>query len=378
MATTSRPPKPQIQPEIRRRRRRRVLLAIAALGLALIPAYFGCSRYVAKAVVMAPNQGRGNPLPRDGAAAANARLPDGREYLIPVGPPPATLSVWVIEPEESRGSPGGDTANRSVGTDVGPKWSVSWGVKDAVASRPAGQPRGTILFLHGIRGQKAHMAGMGRTFAERGFRSVLVDLRGHGQSSGDYLSYGLIESRDLSQVLDALKEKGLLTGPVGVYGVSYGAATAIMLAGGDPRIEAAVAVAPFTSLHDIAPRYIRRYLTFGRLLTDGWIADAVRSGGKIAGFDSKQASPIDAIKRAKGHVLLIHGKADDHIPCTHSKRLAAAGQPGTRLVLIDDEDHNTIMRDRTGIMTKETIAWFEQWLGQAASQPATAPRTPAR
>lgn len=358
MVTTPCPSTPRFRPEKRRRRHRRALLVVAALGLALVPAYFGCTRYVAKAVVLTPNQGRGNPLSRDGADASNAQLGNGRELLIPVGPPPATLSIWVMEPEATRGSPGGNAA----------------------VDRPAPTPRGTILFLHGIRGRKAHMAGMGRTFAERGFRSVLVDLRGHGLSSGDYLSYGLIESRDLSQVLDALKEKGLLTGPVGVYGVSYGAATAIMLAGGDPRIEAAVAVAPFTALHDIAPRYIRRYLTFGRLLSDAWIADAVRSAGQIGGFDSKQASPIDAIKRAKGHVLLIHGKADDHIPCTHSKRLQAAGPPGTRLVLIDGEDHNTIMRDRTGIMTKETIAWFEQWLRPGASQPAaTAPATvPAR
>ena len=57
---------------------------------------------------------------------------------------------------------------------------------------------------------------------------------------------------------------------------------------------------------------------------------------------------------------------------THSQRLKAAGPQGTRLVLVDGEDHNSIMWDRSGIMTKETIAWFEQWLGRAASQPATA------
>lgn len=355
MVTTPRSPAVQPQSPRRHFRRRRALLAVVAVGLALVPAYFGCTRYVAKAVVMAPNQGRGNPLPRDKAAESNTRLGDGRELLVPVGPPPATLSVWVIEPEVTRGSPG----------------------TDAAASRPTLSPRGTILLLHGIRGRKAHMAGMGRTLARLGFRTVLVDLRGHGQSSGDYLTYGVVESRDLSQLLDALQEKGLLTRPVGVYGASYGAATSIMLAGDDPRIEAAVAVAPFSSLHDIAPRYIRRYLTFGRLLSDAWIANAVRSGGQIAGFDTKAASPIDAIRRAKGHVLLIHGKADDHIPCTHSQRLQAAGPPGTRLVLVDGENHNSIMWDRSGIMTKETVAWFEEWLRPTASQPATAPRATA-
>ena len=34
---------------------------------------------------------------------------------------------------------------------------------------------------------------------------MLVDLRGHGGSSGRWLTYGVVESRDLSQLIDQLE-----------------------------------------------------------------------------------------------------------------------------------------------------------------------------
>jgi len=63
------------------------------------------------------------------------------------------------------------------------------------------------------------------------YRAVVPDLRGHGRSSGDFLTYGALDAHDLSQLANALDEKGLLSGKLGVVGTSYGAATAIEFAG---------------------------------------------------------------------------------------------------------------------------------------------------
>src|SRR5262249_26780655 len=154
----------------------------------------------AHAIVDAPNAH---------AASLPATVPG--EQRIPVGPPAATLSVGIENPRLP--------------------------------------PRATIFVLHGIRDQKENVRSWAEHLTEAGYRAVLVDSRGHGRSSGEWLTYGVQESRDLSQVLDALA----VDGPVGVMGISYGAATAIEWAAREPRVKAAVAVAPFASLREVVP-----------------------------------------------------------------------------------------------------------------------------
>ncbi len=82
------------------------------------------------------------------------------------------------------------------------------------------QPRGTVVVLHGIRDRKASMLPLGQDLVERGFQALLVDLRGHGASTGAHLTYGVRDREDLSAVLDAVDAQGLLIEPIGVHGAT--------------------------------------------------------------------------------------------------------------------------------------------------------------
>lgn len=126
------------------------------------------------------------PAGRSGEpAAAAGELRCRSASLGTVGPPTATLSVSIIEPKG--GVP----------------------------------PRGTILVLHGIYARSITMLPQARALAYAGYRVALVDLRGHGRSTGDYLTYGVREARDVSQVIDAIEGQQLIAGRIGVLGISY-------------------------------------------------------------------------------------------------------------------------------------------------------------
>jgi pimeloyl-ACP methyl ester carboxylesterase len=277
----------------------------------------------ASAIVYAPNAGHPPSPVEDAPVMVAATGLEARALRVDVGPPRASLALWVVGPAA---------------------------------------PRATVFVLHGIRDQKGSMLGWGERLAGMGYRAVLVDSRGHGRSSGDYLSYGVVEARDLAQALDGLHDQGLAVGKIGVMGVSYGAATAIAWAGVDPRVAAVVAVAPFQSLRAVVPDYAKRLVPgVGGLIPDFLIDRAIARAGRTGGFDPGD-SPLEAITRTRAPVLLVHGREDVNILPSHSEALHARALDHSELLLLDGEDHVTIAGDRTGALWGRAAAWLKRAL----------------
>jgi pimeloyl-ACP methyl ester carboxylesterase len=206
--------------------------------------------------------------------------------------------------------------------------------------------------LHGIRDSKESLLGWADNLAASGYRVVLVDLRGHGRSTGEFLSYGVQESRDLVQVLDILYREGLALGPIGAMGHSYGAATAIQWAARDARVRAVVAVAPFASLRDVVQGYMRVALPRG-------LVERALARAKVRGaFDTDEACPADAISRTEAAVLLVHGRADRQVPAWHSERIQTMRPQRTELVLVEGAGHNDVAGAPRTRLAERAATWF--------------------
>jgi len=293
------------------------LVAVSLLigGAWLLP------HWMPTAIVYAPNFGKQPDVSLRMSSAQLRARGISLQMDVQVGPPAARLSIWMMEP----------------------------------ARQPA---RGTVLVLHGIRDSKSSMLGMGHLLADGGYRSVLVDLRGHGLSSGDWLTYGVVDCEDLTQVLDAIDLQKFLTEPVGVFGCSYGAATAIQLAAHDPRVQSVVAVAPFSTLH-VAVHSYARLLGLGFFLPRRLIDQAVEDAGQIGHFQPSEASPLRAIQQTNARVLLIHGTADWKIPPSSSQQLHVAAPNHSRLMLVEKAGHDSVMATIQTKATAEILAWFD-------------------
>jgi pimeloyl-ACP methyl ester carboxylesterase len=292
----------------------------AALSVTILLVWATRSRWLPHAIADAPNAGKTSE-----ALVRHAHAATMRELRVDVGPPAATLAIAIAEP----------------------------------ASRPV---RGTVVVLHGIRDSKTSMLGLGRSFSDAGYRAVLVDLRGHGESTGDYLSFGAREGRDLVQVVERLTTEGLLALPLGVYGPSYGGAAALQLARHEPRVRAIVTVATFTRMRDIVPLYAARVAP-SWFVTRRDLDDAMDRAGAHGGFRPDDSDSVAAISETKAQVLLLHGRADANIPWQHGEALHSAAPTHSRLIVVEGKDHGSIMSDETA--TRESLAWFDRWLGAA-------------
>jgi pimeloyl-ACP methyl ester carboxylesterase len=189
------------------------------------------------------------------------------------------------------------------------------------------------IVTHGFTGNKAQMLGPGaKLFFERGCDILVYDLRGHGASSRGLLTYGYFDKDDQSAVIDWLTERtGLPDERIGLWGVSYGAATSIQTAAARPGLAFVIADASYSSLADIAAVQADHQIgVWARVFMPGALAVA----GWRAGFDPAEASPEDAIRGLEAPVLLVHSTTDAFTPSQHSEAIYAAADPDrTRLIL---------------------------------------------
>lgn len=292
--------------------------AAVLVGLALNGALRGL---VAAAIALAPNA-------KPGAAQLAVPPPPvlaGLEFTalrVPLGAEDGELSSWVLE--------------------------------------PSGPAKGTIVLLHGVRMDKRSLAPIAVAFSDAGYRSILVDLRGHGESDGAYLTYGAADAVGVSKLLDVVQTEAMASTPIGVFGFSYGAATAIDLAAHDPRVSSVVAVSSFSSLRQVIGDYRRKYLpaVLG-LVPDAWFQRAVDDAGLLAGFDADRAAPVHNIAKARAKVLLIHGDHDSQVPLVHSQRLARASSGRAELLVIAGGTHDSMPLDAGHQLRDRAVSWFD-------------------
>ena len=207
------------------------------------------------------------------------------------------------------------------------------------------------------------MLPVANALADAGYRAVLVDLRGHGRSSGAYLTYGIQEAKDLSQVIDELQRRQLVAGSLGVYGISYGATTAIHLAGGDRRIRAVVAVEPFATAREEVPHFGRVMVPgIGLLIPEKTYQQALDDAGRVAQFDPDEADAVKAIQRTSAQVLIIHGTNDWIVPHRQGERLHAAAPNHSQLASVPWLGHVALWIDPGGRVVGRGREWFDRWL----------------
>ncbi len=192
------------------------------------------------------------------------------------------------------------------------------------ASRPT---RSAVIVLHGFSGHRLpELAAFAPWLRER-HNVLLFDFRGHGESGAGWVTLGTHERRDVAAAVAFLEERGL--GPIALFGISMGAATALISAP-DLPVAAVIADAPFAELHHpIANRMREVGYPLPELGARAIVAAAsVRTRSALP-------NPISVVDRiAPRPLLIIVPKEDQLINWRQGVRLyECAGEPKELLVI---------------------------------------------
>lgn len=194
-----------------------------------------------------------------------------------------------------------------------------------------------IILVHGYTSEQSSIYDIARHYSDKGYNVLTPDLRAHGLSEGKYVGMGWLDKNDLLLWIDYLL-KNYRNSEIILHGVSMGAATVMMASGENlpTNVKLIVEDCGYTSVWDIFSFELKlrfNLSTFPVLNAASFITN-VRTG-----YNYKEASSIDQIKKSVTTILFIHGNADEFVPVNMAYKLYDNANINKELIIVDGAGH---------------------------------------
>lgn len=215
--------------------------------------------------------------------------------------------------------------------------------------------RGMVLLVHSLRSNRVEMLSRARFLHEQGHGALLIDLRAHGETPGERITFGAGEAQDVEAAVDFLRN-AFPGERVGAIGVSLGAA-AIVLARKPLRLDAVVLESLHPTIEDAVDNRLRLHLgdygpVFSPLLL--WQLSFRLN------LPLEELSPINRIGDLHAPLLLISGTDDRHTTVSETERMFDAAARPKEIWLVPGGGHFN-MHSYAGKEYEERILDFLGW-----------------
>lgn len=176
--------------------------------------------------------------------------------------------------------------------------------------------KGTVLLLHGIRSKKEYFMTRSNWLAQNGFNAVAIDSRAHGESSGQYCTFGVKEKKDVKSWVDLLIAKKEISLNIGLWGQSLGGAIGLQALAYDNRLKFGIIESTFSDFKTIATHYFEYHLGFELKWATNYL---IERSGEISDFDITDAQPYKYCSEIHQPIILVHGNRDKRINIKYGK-----------------------------------------------------------
>lgn len=224
-----------------------------------------------------------------------------------------------------------------------------------------GSNAATIILCHGYGRQHEEMIPHAAYLNRLGFACLLFDQRSRGASEGMLVSVGGLERWDVIGAVDyLLTRRDVDPGRIGVFGVSGGAAAAVLAAAEDDRLRAVAIECCFRNVRSVVASSFKHFTGLPAFP----FADVTLKFAEIRiGYSADVLAPEKVIAAISPRpVLLMHGDADNAIDCGDSVHMhTLAGEP-KELWMIPESGHAKGLEVAGEEYERRVAGFFQKYL----------------
>lgn len=196
-----------------------------------------------------------------------------------------------------------------------------------------------ILGIHGCRSNALNEFGpFMKFYHDNGFNMLLPDDRAHGESEGKYIGFGNLDRFDCIKWAEYLTERFGEDCEIILHGVSMGGA-AVLSASGEKlpkQVKGIISDSAFSSVYD---QFSKSFKEIFNLPVFPFVPLCSFMGNFKAGYNFKDNSPLELVKKAKVPILFVQGLADKVVEPEMADKLYEACPTRKAILKIPDSGH---------------------------------------
>lgn len=236
------------------------------------------------------------------------------------------------------------------------------------AEVPAEQPRGVIIYLSGItQPSVTYFFSHAAWLQEHEFAALLLEVRAHGNSTGNKIGLGYTEVTDVQAAVSYIKgQADYQDVPIIIWGVSMGGAIALNAFGQIEEIDGCIAMSPYASFQTEADLLMRQFWIPAPIRA---IENALLEKLLVALYGREtvmQNTPEVQIQNANGRpVFLIACEEDTTVPVENARILHKRNPEATVWIrnswehfVIKDCDFASVTKDTE--YCQRTLTWLNE------------------
>lgn len=221
----------------------------------------------------------------------------------------------------------------------------------------------TIVLVHGLGGNRWTNYIVANMFLENGYNIITYDQRSSGENTAQYTTGGYLESNDLGDCVSYLKDYISDDKKIGIWGTSFGGATAGIYLGSDQaneNVDFAILDSPMSNISYMIATEMEQMDT-------GIPVDFMLSMGSVItkiklGFTFKDIDVCNHIHKTKVPLLVINSRLDEVTPYFMGEDIYnSVPHKNKRIFTVEDSGHAEIFFDYHDEYKRNIFDFIEQF-----------------
>lgn len=222
---------------------------------------------------------------------------------------------------------------------------------------PGNKGAGAVILMHGVRSNRLSMLDRARFLHHAGFSVLLFDFQAHGESVGDNITFGYLESRDAQAAVDFLRVNAQGE-KIGVIGESMGGA-ATLLASPALDVNAMVLEMVYPTINQAVNNRLSTRLGSLSVILTPLLTWQLKPRLAVS---SDALKPIDKVGGIRVPKLFIVGAEDKHTTLSESQQMFSAAAEPKELWVVEGAKHTDLHAQKKQEYEQRVLSFFKDRL----------------